>query len=59
MISSSFEAVSVADILDLPERGATEARDLEFKRYLPERSNAGIKEFLADVSTIFAPICGI
>lgn len=52
MIAASFDTIDAADLHRLVASGASEGRDLEFKRELPGGSDAEIKEFLADVTSL-------
>lgn len=52
MIEQSIDQVSRADIVGLVHRSASEGRTLEFKRDLPGNTDAEVKEFLADVTSL-------
>jgi hypothetical protein len=46
-----IEDLTAADIVSLVADGVSESRTLDFKAKLPDRSDGGKKEFLADVSS--------
>ena len=52
MIGVPFDMIAAADLHQLVTSGASEDRTLEFKRELPGGSDAEIKEFLADVTSL-------
>jgi hypothetical protein len=51
MIPTSFDAIKQEDIDALVTNAAAEGRRLEYKEKLPDNTDAGTKEFLADASS--------
>ena len=52
MLGNDFDAIDMLDLDDLVTKQASEGRSQEFKRDLPGTSDAEVKEFLADVSSL-------
>lgn len=52
MLNRPLPDLREQDFISLVGNGATESRDLEFKRDLPGSSDGDVKEFLADVSSL-------
>lgn len=53
-----FDSITIDTLQQLQQAGATESRDLDFKRDLPGKTDADKKEFLADVSSFANTIGG-
>lgn len=52
MIGRLFDDIRQEDLHQLVEQSVSEGRSLEFKRELPNGTDAGVKEFLADVTSL-------
>lgn len=52
MLRRGLQEITEADLIGLVTNGVAEARTLEYKRDLPGGSDAAVKEFLADVTSL-------